>query len=281
MTTALGRPRRRSAVPAASRRPEPDPAPARAVLDHLSYTYPAWSDRPAPALSGVDLELGPGMTLLAGDSGAGKSTLLRVLNGLVPHFHGGHIAGRATVAGLDVLSTPTRQLARHVGFVFQDPEVGFVRGTVAREVAFGLENLGLPAGQIHVQVGEALEAVGIPFLAGRRLSTLSGGEAQRVALAAALAGAPELIVLDEPTSQLDDPGAAALAAVLGRLASAGHAVVVAEHRLGRLGTASRVVVVVAGGTVVPAPGVVAPAGVGPCFAGGAGAGGGGEALAGA
>lgn len=238
-------------------------APAVATLERLSYTYPDWGDRPPPALVGLDLEIGAGITLVAGDSGAGKSTLLRVLNGLVPHFHGGRISGRAVVAGLDVLVTPTRRLARHVGFVFQDPEIGFVRGTVAREVAFGLENLGVAPARIRRQVGEALDAVGIAGLSGRRLATLSGGERQRVALAAAIAGDPEVLVLDEPTSQLDDAGAALLAGVLDRLASSGRAVVVAEHRTGRFPGASRVVHLAGGrlgeGAGAPLPG---PPGVG-------------------
>ncbi len=202
------------------------------ALEGLSYTYPAWSDQAAPALRDVTLTLHPGLTVVDGDSGSGKSTLLRVCNGLIPHFHGGSLRGRAVVCGLDVPATPTRRLARHVGFVFQEPELGFVRGTVAREVAFFPENLGLPGDVVRQNVEEALERVGIAGLAGRRLRTLSGGERQRVALAAALAGAPAVIALDEPLSQLDARGAAALIAALLGMAAAGTTVVVAEHRLG-------------------------------------------------
>lgn len=221
------------------------PAP-EAVLDGLTYAYPAWSGEPRPALHDVDLVVTPGLTLVAGDSGAGKSTLLRVLNGLVPHFHGGTVSGRATVCGHDVLATPTRRLARHVGFVFQEPEVGFVRGTVEREVAFGPENQGLDAGAIRARVGEALERTGISALATRRLRTLSGGERQRVALAAALATASEMVVMDEPLSQLDEEGASALVSTLSELAAGGRAVVVAEHRLERAAVAARAVAVVGG-----------------------------------
>jgi energy-coupling factor transport system ATP-binding protein len=202
-----------------------------AVVEGLTYTYPAWSDRPEPALRDVWLAFHPGLTVVDGDSGSGKSTLLRVLNGLVPHFHGGTLRGRATVCGLDVVTTPTRRLARDVGFVFQEPEVGFVRGTVAREVAFFPENLGLAPSAVRRQVGDALEQASIAHLATRRLRTLSGGERQRVALAAALAAAPRVVVLDEPMSQLDESGAAALTATLATLANDGITVVVAEHRL--------------------------------------------------
>lgn len=232
----------------------PPPGPG-ATFEHLCYWYPpasrsAGSDPRTAALFDINLELGPGLTLVGGDSGAGKSTLLRVLNGLVPHYHGGRIAGGATTAGLNVLSTPTRVLARHVGFVFQESEVGFVRSTVAREVAFGPENLGFAPRVVERQVGEALERVGIAGLASRRLSTLSGGERQRVALAGALAAAPEMIVLDEPTSQLDEAGVATLASILNELARAGHAVVVAEHHAGRFSGAATVVV--AGGRLAQA-----------------------------
>ncbi|MDA8073272.1 MAG: ABC transporter ATP-binding protein, partial [Actinomycetota bacterium] len=188
----------------------PAAAAASVVIEGLTYTYPAWSDRPDPALIDVCLALHPGLTVVDGDSGSGKSTLLRVLNGLVPHFHGGVLRGRAVVCGLDVATTPTRRLARSVGFVFQEPEAGFVRGTVAREVAFFPENLGFPPATVRRRVGAALEQVGIAPLASRRLRTLSGGERQRVALAAALAGSPSIVAMDEPMSQLDRRGAAAL-----------------------------------------------------------------------
>ncbi|HXW32010.1 MAG TPA: ABC transporter ATP-binding protein [Acidimicrobiales bacterium] len=217
-------------------------APASTIsLEGVGYGYPAWatSERPVPVLWDVGLELRPGLVVVTGDSGSGKSTLLRVCNGLVPHFHGGRFWGRATVCGMDVVSTPTRVLARHVGFVFQEPEVGFVRGTVEREVAFGPENLGLPRARIRRLVADALEQVGVDALAGRRIRTLSGGERQRVALAAALAADPAVLVMDEPTSQLDDDGARALTATLGRLAADGRTVVVAEHRLGRFSGADR------------------------------------------
>ncbi len=196
-------------------------------LERLTYSYPEAAE---PALRAVDLCLGEGVTLVSGPSGSGKSTLLRVLNGLVPHFHGGTWQGRAVVSGLDVLTTPTRRLAHEVGFVFQDPERMAVAGHVLREVAFALENIGVAAPEIPGRVEEALDRVGGAHLSGRRLAELSGGERQRVEIAAALALRPRLLVLDEPTSQLDAAGAAAVGEACGELARAGLSVVIADHR---------------------------------------------------
>lgn len=177
---------------------------AIARITRLSYWYPGAEQ---PALRDVSLLIDAGLTVVTGPSGGGKSTLLRVLNGLVPHFHGGRIAGAAEVEGHDVIRTPTRILARTVGFVFQDPELQTVYDAVDREVAFGLENIALPPREMAARVEEALHAAGVAHLAGRSVRTLSGGERQRVALASALAMRPRLVVLDEPTSQLDPEGA--------------------------------------------------------------------------
>jgi energy-coupling factor transport system ATP-binding protein len=217
---------------------------ASARLTDLSYAYPA-SD--ARALDGVTLDVGEGLTLVVGPSGGGKSTLLRVLNGLVPHFHGGRISGAALSAGVDVITTPTRMLARRVGFVFQDPELQAVYDTVEREVAFGLENLGVAAPKMAARVDDALAEAGAHHLIGRRLSTLSGGERQRVAIASVLAMKPATVVLDEPTSQLDPEGAAHVVDATMRLRESGRAVVVSEHRLEKLrGVADEVIAVEAG-----------------------------------
>jgi energy-coupling factor transport system ATP-binding protein len=217
---------------------------ALATLTGLSYWYPGTE---VPALREVSLALEGGLTVVAGPSGGGKSTLLRVLNGLVPHFHGGRIAGLAEVDGCDVRTTPTRRLARSVGFVFQDPELQTVYTGVDREVAFGLQNLAVPSAEIPGRVEEALGQAGILHLAGRRVATLSGGERQRVALASALALRPRMVVLDEPTSQLDPDGAALLLDAARRLADEGRAVVVAEHRLDHLVPAATGLVVVRDG----------------------------------
>ena len=201
---------------------------AVARLANLTYRYP---DRREAALDAVDLDIDDGFTLVAGASGSGKSSLLRVFNGLVPHFHGGTVSGDALVCGHDVITTPTRVLARRVGFVFQDPELQSVYPSVERDIAFGLENLGMPPELMRRRLDDALERTGIAHLRGRAVATLSGGERQRLALAGVLAMRPRLLVLDEPLSQLDDEGARSFVSTLNGLASGGTAVVVAEHRL--------------------------------------------------
>ena len=204
---------------------------AIATLTHLTYWYPG---RVEPALKAVGLAIKDGLTVVAGQSGGGKSTLLRLFNGLVPHFHGGRIAGSAEVVGRDVIATPTRDMARHVGFVFQDPELQTVYNVVDREVAFGLENTAVPRREIAGRVEEALHAAGVAGLAGRAVRTLSGGERQRVALASALAMRPNLVVLDEPTSQLDPEGAEMVLTAVTRLVREGTSVIISEHRLEQL-----------------------------------------------
>ncbi len=194
----------------------------------LRYRYPEGVEL---ALDGIDLVLDRGLCVVAGPSGGGKSTLLRLLNGLVPHMYGGHVSGRAAVDGHDILRTPARRLARSVGFVFQDAERQAVHATVARDVAFGLENLGVPAPMMRGRVDDILEHLAIAHLRDRTIATLSGGERQRVAVAGALVLRPRLLVLDEPFSQLDSAGAAALLRLCLELRDAGTAVVVSEHRL--------------------------------------------------
>ncbi len=201
-----------------------------------------------PALDGVSLEIANGeVVVLEGPSGGGKSTLLRALAGLVPHFHGGRFAGRVTVLGQDTRTTSPAALATSVGSVFQDPETQAVRATVARDLAFGLENLALPADQIGSRIREVLALVHAEHLHDRDVATLSGGERQRAALAAVLALRPRLLLLDEPTSQLDDRGVGALQDTLLTLAASGVAMVIAEHHADRLGrVADRTLRLVAG-----------------------------------
>jgi len=223
---------------------QPAPGGAAARFERVTYHYP---NQDQPALRQVDLEIRPGLTLVAGDSGGGKSTLLRLLNGLVPQFHGGRISGRARVAGLDPFRDPVPRLAQRAGLVFQDIETQSVYGAVEREIAFGLENLGLSRAAMADRIDEAVASLGIEHLRGRSLATLSGGERQRVALAAVLVLRPEIVALDEPTSQLDPDGVAAVLASCRALTAIGHAVVVAEHRLETVGPAAdRVVRIEAG-----------------------------------
>jgi energy-coupling factor transport system ATP-binding protein len=220
-------------------------APALA-LERLSYSYPRAA---APALFDVSLEVAPGeFVLLAGRSASGKSTLLRAACGLVPHFHGGEIEGRVEVAGLDAITAGPGELAAAVGYVAQDPETQVVSTTVAAEIELPLEMRGDGPGDRARAVEEVALALAIPHLLGRAVDTLSGGELQRVALAAALVTRPRLVLLDEPTSQLDPVAGDELIWLLRRLNEEwGVAVVLAEHRLERcLAAADRVVAVEAG-----------------------------------
>ncbi len=202
-------------------------------IDHLTYTYPGAS---SPALSDLTLRIGEGeFVLVAGPSGAGKSTLLRCLNGLVPHFTGGAVHGRVAVAGHDPIAEGPRSLSRVVGFVFQDPRTQFVLDRVEDEIAFGLENAAVPPAEIRVRVEEVLHLLDLAPLRARSLETLSGGERQRVAIAAALVFRPRVLVLDEPTSQLDPQSAEDVLNALVRLNhDLGLTIVLAEHRLERV-----------------------------------------------
>ena len=210
------------------------------ALDAVSYAYPGAA---VPALHDVTLTVEPGeFVVLAGGTGSGKSTLLRVANGLVPHFHGGTFGGRAVVGGLDTREAGPAELAAVAGSLFQEPETQVVLGTVRAELAFPLENRGLGAAAVARGVEEAALALGIAGLLERPTTELSGGELQRVALGAALATRPALVLLDEPTAQLDPVAGDELLGVLRRLNEEwGTAVVLSEHRLERcLGAADRV-----------------------------------------
>jgi energy-coupling factor transport system ATP-binding protein len=220
-------------------------APALAV-EGLTYSYPRAA---AAALLDVSFEVAPGeFVVMAGRSASGKSTLLRAACGLVPHFHGGEVDGRVTVAGLDAISAGPGELAAAVGYVAQDPETQVVSTTVAAEIELPLEMRGDGPGERARAVEEVVLALAIPHLLGRAVDTLSGGELQRVALAAALVTRPRLVLLDEPTSQLDPVSGDELIWLLRRLNEEwGVAVVLAEHRLERcLAAADRVIAVEAG-----------------------------------
>ena len=212
-------------------------------FDHLTYAYPDGQagtpdtgGRPPPVLRDVSLRIAEGdFVVVVGPSGAGKSTLLRCINGLVPHFYGGTVGGRVRVAGRDPAALEPRRMSEVVGFVFQDPEAQAVVNVVEDELAFALENQGLPLGTMRLRVDEVLEQLQIDHLRQRQLSTLSGGERQRVAIASVLTLRPKVLVLDEPTSQLDPQAAQQVLEALRVLnRDLGLTVVLAEHRLERV-----------------------------------------------
>jgi energy-coupling factor transport system ATP-binding protein len=216
-------------------------------VDRLRFSYAGG----APALDDVSLELAAGEHVaLLGSSGSGKSTLLRALSALVPHFHGGRFEGRVVVAGVDTRDARPSELAGTVASVFQDPEDQIVMNKVVNEVAFGLENVGSPSSEIWSRVEESLALVGAEQLAERLTGELSGGELQRVSLASALALQPQLLLLDEPTSQLDPDAAEAFFDLVEGLPCA---VLVSEQRPARpLAHVSRVLFMDAGRIVLDA-----------------------------
>jgi len=197
---------------------------------NLTYTYPGAK---SPAISNVDLTIEKGeFVVLTGPSGCGKTTLCRCFNGLIPHFYAGELKGELTVAQLNVAEYPIYEMARHVGLVFQNPENQLFALSVEKDVAFGLENLGLPRDKIRERVDWALRMTGIEDLRERAPHELSGGQQQRVAIACVLAMRPEVMVLDEPTSFLDPLGAQKIFEVISDLnRKLGITVVLVEHRL--------------------------------------------------
>ena len=202
-------------------------------FENVSVTYDGADE---PSVRGVDFEAPEGeLVLLVGPSGVGKSTVLGAVSGLVPHFTGGTLLGRVTVAGRDTRTHKPRELADVVGTVGQDPLSHFVTDTVEDELAYGMESLGLAPDVMRRRVEETLDLLGLADLRDRSISTLSGGQQQRVAIGSVLTPHPRVLVLDEPTSALDPAAAEEVLAVLQRLVhDLGTTVLMAEHRLERV-----------------------------------------------
>jgi energy-coupling factor transport system ATP-binding protein len=218
-------------------------------FDHVSIIYAGAS---TPVLRNVNLRVDEGeLALIVGPTGVGKSTLLGAINGLVPHFSGGTLAGRVLTDGRDTRTHKPRDLADVVGVVGQDPSSGFVTDTVEEELAYGMEQLAVPPEVMRKRVEETLDLLGIAELRDRPLHQLSAGQQQRVAIGSVLTAHPHILVLDEPTSALDPTAAEEVLAAITRLVhDLGVTVVLAEHRLERvIQYADRIVEVHRDGTV--------------------------------
>lgn len=173
-------------------------------VEGLTFIYPGSTMK---ALSDIHLSIQAGEFIgITGPAGAGKSTLLLALNGIIPHFQEGTFQGRIEVNGRDTFEVSCAELSKHIGSVFQDPEAQIVASTVEEEIAFGLENLAVDPVEIDARINESLDLIGISHLRSRSTHELSGGQKQRVAIAAAVALRPQILILDEPTSELDPIG---------------------------------------------------------------------------
>ncbi len=203
------------------------------VFDQVSVTY---ADTPSPTLKDVSLQIPEGeLCLVVGPTGSGKSTLLKCINGLVPHFTGGTLAGQVVVGGRSTRSHHPRDLVDVVGYVGQDPAAGFVSDSVEDEIAYGMESLSIAPATMRKRVEETLDLLGLADARHRPVATLSGGQQQRVAIGSVLTTHPRILVLDEPTSALDPQAAEEVLATMQRLVhDLGLTVVLAEHRLERV-----------------------------------------------
>ena len=201
------------------------------TLENVTYKYPLTE---TPALQNINLQVEEGeFVAVIGPNGAGKSTLCYTLAGFVPHFFKGELTGRVEVAGMESSESALHEWVLNVGLAFQNPfnQISGAKYTVFEEIAFGLENIGVPREEMKVRVEEAMKLTGISDLADRSPYSLSGGQQQRVALTSILVMQPKVLVLDEPTSQLDPIGTREVFGVIRTMAERGMTVVMAEHKV--------------------------------------------------
>jgi len=222
---------------------------ALAVLEDVHFTY-AYAD--APALNGVTLTLERGMLHgIVGLNSSGKTTLCGLLRGIIPSFHHGDLTGRATILDRDLAEWDADELATTIGCVFDNPftQISGIRDTVFEEIAFGLENLGVPRDDIIVRVVRAIEQLGLTALAEKNPNELSGGQRQKVAFASIIAMDADVIVIDEPTSQLDPEASEAVFAIIAGLKDQGKSIVLVEHKIDLLAEYADTVTVLKDGRV--------------------------------
>lgn len=221
------------------------------IIEAKGFTF-YYSGSTKPALSDVDLSIDEGeIVIIAGPSGCGKSTLLRSVNGLIPHMYSGTYQGEVYVNNLKVSEHTISEIAKHVGYVFQNPENQIFMFSVERDIAFGLENLGLPRDEIRERVDWAINLLGIREIALRAPHEISDGQKQRVAIAGVLAMKPRLLILDEPTSLLDPLSALDLINTVKRLHDTLNlTVIIVEHRLDLLVSIADRLVVMEDGRII-------------------------------
>jgi len=218
----------------------------------LSYRY---HSRHEHAIKNIDIDIEKGeFVIVTGVSGCGKSTLLKCLNGIIPQEASGEMQGKVEICGLDTAESPINVLAQNVGLVFQNPDEQIFSTRVLDEVAFGLENLCFSKDKIIQRVDWALEKVGMLDYIDLSTSALSGGQKQRVALASVLALRPDVLVLDEPLSQLDPEGAIEVLGVIKKLSDEGMTIILVEHRLHEVTSwADRIIIMDKGDVVMDCP----------------------------
>lgn len=218
------------------------------TIDSVSYQYALTTK---PALDNVSLEIYEGeYVAIMGACGAGKTSLCLTMNGIIPHMMIGGMAGKVTVAGIETASAPVRELARTVGMVFDNPEFQLSQVTAREEIALGLENTGVPRDEMLRRIEEVLGIVGLTGFEDRSPLAMSGGQQQRLAIAAALAMYPRVLVLDEPTSNLDPIGKEEVFAVAARLnKERGMTVVIAEHEIEVMAAYADRIIVMADGKI--------------------------------
>ncbi|MDF0480343.1 energy-coupling factor ABC transporter ATP-binding protein [Vagococcus sp. PNs007] len=222
----------------------------RIEVEKLKYRYPLTETN---ALDDVSFTISEGEFIgIVGENNAGKSTLCQALVGLVPHFYKGLYDGKVMVCGKNVRESSVSELSENVGLAFQNPftQVTGAKVTVYEEVAFGLENLGIPRDEMEKRVTEALELLGISEYRDRNPFDLSGGQMQRVALAGVIAMKPDVIILDEPTSQLDPKGSEEVFQAVQQLSEKGMTIIMVEHKMEKIAAYSDRVMLLSNGKVV-------------------------------
>ncbi|NMB24903.1 MAG: ABC transporter ATP-binding protein [Firmicutes bacterium] len=217
-------------------------------LQDVRFRYPRANH---DALRGVSFSVPPGAFLgITGPTGAGKTTLCHCLNGLVPHHTGGELLGMVAIDGMDAPTFSPAELARTVGSVFQDPDGQLVAETVEEEIVFGMENMGLTRSEMEERLVEVLALVGLESQRYEQNRILSGGQKQRLAIAAALAMAPKILVLDEPTSELDPKGTHDVYQALKMLSRRGITILIVDHKVQVMAEYVHDMLVIAGGEIV-------------------------------